>query len=176
MPKTPTYTKHRERHLREGLFTLKVTPGEGMCMVTRCRNEGHAHKFSLCHRHYQHRWRMLNPKQSTYAALRDHAAQRGIEFKLDYSYFLGLMDAYAYFDHSAESFGEHPSLDRIDATRGYVHGNLRIITVSENCRKAAREKFLPAHVQAIIDRKRARAKENPHLAAEVGVEDDACPF
>jgi hypothetical protein len=145
-------------------------------MVKGCRKDGHRHKFGLCFAHYQYRWRMLNPKQSAFAMLRDHAKQRGIEFRLSYDYFLGLCDAYSYFDHSAESFGEFPSIDRIDATKGYLQGNVRVVTVSQNCRKAAKERFLPAHVQAILDRKRARAKEHPALADEQVPDDSRCPF
>ena len=169
---------HRARHEAEGFFELKKTPGPGFCVVKGCRHEGHAKKFSLCHSHYQYRWRMLNRKQSAYATLRDHARQRGIEFNLSYDYFLGLTDAYAFFDLSAESFDLCPSIDRIDATKGYCQGNLRIVTVSQNSRKGQREKFLPAHVQSILERKRARARENPHLADEITVDEseDLCPF
>lgn len=118
---------------------------------------------------------MQSPKRSAFATLRDHAKQRGLEFTLTADYLAGLMDAYAYFDHAAESRGEFPSLDRIDSTRGYVPGNLRVITHSQNVVKGNRERHLPAYVQSILDRKRARAKENPELAGEQ-VRDDGCPF
>lgn len=166
---------HRERHESEGIFSLKLNPGEGLCMVKGCRKEGHRRKFSLCHRCYQYRWRLLNKRKGMYAMLRDHARGRGIAFTVTYDYLMGLADAYAYFDHEAESRGEFPSIDRIDASRGYEPGNLRIVTVSQNVIKGHRERYLPANVQAILDRKRQRAKENPHLADEMGG-DDECPF
>lgn len=119
---------------------------------------------------------MQSPKRSAFSTLRDHAKQRGLEFTVSADYLAGLMDAYAYFDHAAESRGEFPSLDRIDATRGYVPGNLRIVTHSQNVVKGNRERHLPAHVRAILDRKRARAKENPALADEQVPGDDVCPF
>lgn len=165
---------HRERHLAEGLFDLKQKPGSGMCLVLRCRKEADPKKVGLCHCHYQHRWRMRSPKRSAYATLRDHAKARGLAFTISHDYLLGLMDAYAYFDHAAESRGEYPSLDRIKAERGYEPGNIRIITVSQNTAKSNRERHLPAHVQSILDRKRARAKENPALAEEQ--EPDYEPF
>jgi len=174
--RSPGYS-HRDRHLAEGFFTLKREPGPGMCMVTRCRNDHGKGKFSLCHKHYQHRWRMLNPKQSAFAALRDHAKGRGIEFSLTFDYFQGMCDAYAMFDHNAETFGEYPSIDRVDSTIGYRPGNLRIITVSQNAEKSAREKFLPAAVQEILARKRAKAKNNPLLIEErVAETEENCPF
>ena len=173
--RAPQYS-HRDRHLAEGFFILKGKPGPGMCMVKGCRNDGGKRKFSLCHKHYQHRWRMLNPKQSAFAALRDHARGRGIEFRLSYDYFCGMCDAFAMFDHNAETFGEFPSLDRVDSTKGYTEGNLRIITVSENSAKGQREKHLPAAVQEILARKRAKAKQHPALADEIVESEETCPF
>lgn len=151
----PAYS-HRDRHIDEGFFELKAKPGHGLCMVKGCRNHYGKVKFSLCHKHYQYRWRMLNPKRSSFAALRDRAKDRGIEFTISYDYWLGLTDAYRYFPHDAVSFKECLSIDRVDASKGYVPGNLAIITVSENSKKSHKEKFLPAHVQAILDRKRAK--------------------
>lgn len=165
----------RERHLSEGLFTLKQTPGPGLCCVKGCRNASGVGKAGLCHKHYQHRWRMRSRKSSAFATLRDNAKNRGIEFNLTYDYFLGLTDCAGYWDLHAESRGEWASIDRVDGTKGYVMGNLRIITHAHNAAKSNRERHLPAHVQSIIDRKRARAKENPHLADEVE-DEDVNPF
>lgn len=165
---------HRERHLSEGLFDLKQKPNAGQCLVSRCRREAQPKKVGLCHCHHQYRWRMRSPKKSAYATLRDHAKARGLAFTISHDYLLGLMDAYAYFDHAAESRGEYPSLDRIDGSKGYVSGNLRVITVSQNTIKSNKERHLPAHVQSILDRKRERAKSNPYLAMEQ--DPDACPF
>lgn len=162
-----------KHHIEEGIFELKKKPGHGLCPVKGCRNDLHPRKAGLCHRHFQHRWRLRDPKRSAYTLLRDHAKGRGLEFTLSYEYFLGLTDAVAYWDHAAESRGECLSLDRIDATRGYVPGNLRVITISENAAKGARERFLPEVVQSILARKRTRAKENPHLAVE---DEEQCPF
>lgn len=159
---------HRTRHETEGLFVLKAKPGEGFCMVRGCRKEGHSHKFGLCHGHYQYRWRMLNKKQSAYATLRDHAKQRGIKFTISYDYFLGLTDCAAFWQPSPENFADHVSIDRVDASRGYEPGNLRVISVSENSFKANRERYLPSHVQAILDRKRARV--------DAWTEESNCPF
>lgn len=167
---------HRERHLAEGIFDLKGKPGPGMCLVSRCRREAQPKKAGLCHCHHQYRWRMKSPKKSAYATLRDHAKGRGLAFTISEDYLFGLMDAYAYFDHTAESRGEYPSLDRIDGGKGYEPGNIRIITVSQNVIRNNKERHLPEYVQSVLDRKRTRAKENAHLAGEVGDEEDNCPF
>lgn len=102
--------RHLARHAEEGIFSLKQTPGECLCLVKGCKNESNRLKFSLCHKHYQYRWRILSPKKSTYATLRDHAKARGLEFTIDFSYFCGMADAFAYFDSNAEERGEFPSL------------------------------------------------------------------
>ncbi len=160
----------------EGLFDLKQKPGEGLCLVKGCRKEGCVNKTGLCHRHHQARWRMKNPKRSLFRMWRDHAIARKIEFTLEPAYVDGLVDAYAFFDHTAESRGETLSLDRVDATVGYRVGNVRIITQSQNAAKSHRERHLPAHVQVILDRKRAKAKDHPALADEREDDDDRMPF
>lgn len=169
---------HRERHEAEGLFELKKCPGEGFCLVARCRKACGKKKAGLCDAHHQYRWRMRSPKRSAYSTLRDHAIKRGLAFTISYEYFLGMLDCAAYWDHAAESRGEALSIDRVLATEGYIPGNLRVISISLNSFKSNRERYLPDHIQAVIARKRARAKETPELAHEQvgGDADDRNPF
>lgn len=145
-------------------------------MVAGCRKAHAPKKVGLCYAHYMYRWRMQTRKPSAYATLRDHAKARGIPFTLPYDYFLGLCDAVAFWDHEAESRGEWLSFDRVDAAKGYEMGNVRIISYSHNSVKSNRERHLPAHVQSILERKRARAKENPALADEQVPDEGGCPF
>lgn len=152
---------------------MKQNPGEGLCLVKGCRNCAGVKKAGLCDRHHQQRFRMKSPKKSAFATLRDHAKGRGIEFNLTYDYFTGLCDCAGYWDLRAESRGEWASIDRVDGTKGYVMGNLRVITHAHNSAKSNRERYLPAHVQSIIERKRNRAREHPALADEM---EDDCPF
>ena len=161
---------HRERHESEGLFTLKAKPGPGFCLVKGCRKSSDPKKVGLCHCHHQYRWRMKSPKRSAFSTLRDHAKGRGIAFTISYDYFLGLTDALAWWDHAAESRGEALSIDRIDITKGYVFGNIRVLTVSENAAAGNRERFLPETVRAILARKRERAM------GFKGRSEDDCPF
>ena len=142
---------HLERHLSEGLFTLKQSPGAGLCMVKGCRKASHHRKQGLCHAHWQARWRMKTPKRSAYSTLRDHAKARGLAFTISYDYFLGLTDALGYW--SGEGV---PTIDRVKPERGYEPGNLTVICLSDNVIKGNRERHLPAAVQAILERKRAR--------------------
>lgn len=150
---------HRERHISEGLFDLKLCPGEGFCIVKGCRKSREPKKVGLCHKHHQHRWRMKSPKRSAYSTLRDHAKARGLKFSISFDYFLGITDGLAYW--SGEGV---PTIDRVKVERGYEPGNLTVISLSENVTKGNRERHLPAAVQAILERKRARMSgevENP---------------
>lgn len=163
----------RARHEREALFTLKKTPGAGFCGVKGCSKEGHRHKMGLCYAHYQYRWRMLHKKKGAYATLRDHAKERGIKFTISYDYWHGITDAYIRYQCDTLSGGDVLTIDRVDATLGYEPGNLTVLTMDENRMKGARERFLPAHIQHILERKRAKFME-PEFVEET--ESDDFPF
>lgn len=185
---TPVRPTGREKLEAEGLFTLKQTPGPGMCCVIGCRMK-HVPKrrggnLLLCSRHYQQRWRWLNPKQAVYRALKDHATARGITFTLSYDYFLGLTDAFGYWTFEATEFAAQPSIDRVDCRKGYEPGNIRVVTVSENSVKSNRERFLSPEAQVGLAKKRARMQEKlDRINEEFGradqwldTEDDSEPF
>jgi len=167
----------RELLESEGLFVLKKCPGPGMCCVQGCRNRHHKGSagLQLCSKHRQQRWRWKSPKRSAYATLRDHAKARKIPFSISPDYFMGMVDMLATWDLEAEKRGEEHTVDRIKAEHGYRPGNLQIITRSANAAKQARESRLPAVVQALIARKRAKAQEEAwKLHGEPDLEKD--PF
>lgn len=157
----------------EGLFEFKKKPTEHTCCVKNCRDKAAGPKKKVgeywwCHAHWQARYRLNNPKRSAYRALQDHARGRKLEFSLTYDYFLGMMDSAAAWDREAKSRGETVSIDRIDASLGYVRGNVRVVSLSENVLKGNRERFLPQNVQAVLERKRER------VAEKLG--ENCCPF
>lgn len=160
---------NRQRHLSEGLFTLKQKPGAGLCVVKGCRKEAQSRKLSLCHCHFQHRWRMKSPKRSAYSTLRDHAKARGLTFTISYDYFLGVTDALGYW--SGEGV---PTIDRVKPEKGYEPGNITVISLSENVTKGNRERHLPASVQAILERKRVRMSGD--VVNSFQRDEDANPF
>lgn len=156
----------RDKLVAEGLFQLKKTPGPGLCCVTGCRNKikrCHA-SLQLCHRHYQQRWRKLNPKRAAYATLRDHAKARRIGFTLTFDRFQEITDAAGYWDQDAEGRGDRLSIDREDQTGPYSDTNVRVVTISENAAEFNRVRHLPATVQAILARRRG---EVPRAAWQV---------
>ena len=152
------------------LFTLKVKPGPGLCKVKGCSHKTGLKKGGLCDKHHQQWFRFKNPKAGAYATLKGHALKRRIPFNITYDYFLGLTDACGYWDRDVENHGDLPTLDRVDPCKGYVFGNLRVVSHSENAIKGNRERHLPAHVQEILRRKRAR------LQARLEPDEDDCPF
>lgn len=166
------------KHRIPEIFNLKKKPGPGFCIVAGCRKEksldrkGNVKKLGLCHGHYQHAWRLCNEKKSAYATLRDHAVRRGIVFSLSPEYFAGLVDAYGFFEHKADEFKDYLSLDRADCTKGYVAGNVRVCTVSENVIKGHAERHLPHAVQHYLAARRAECQ----AALPVVEEYDEDPF
>lgn len=140
-----------------------------LCPVAGCR-EHHHKRMRLCSKHYMRWWRHSNPEKASYATLRDHAKGRGIAFTISFDYWLGLTDAFAYFEHTADTFGDFLSIDRVNATKGYVPGNMRVVTISENAAKGNRERYLPENVQELLERKRLNVRE------DIEPEEETCPF
>jgi hypothetical protein len=167
----------RDKLLSEGMFRLKEKPGPGMCCVHGCRDKVKPRYpgLGLCQKHYMQRWRQQSPRQAAYHTLKMHAKQRGLEFNISFDYFRCLMDLAGHLHPSPDGFKNQPSVDRVDAAKGYVEGNLTIVSVSENAAKSHREKYLPAHVQAMIARKREQAFKVSGATESSWLEDDR-PF
>jgi hypothetical protein len=139
--------------------------------------------------HEMRRWRAKSKRTADFCTLRDHARARGIPFEITPDYWKGLTDAFCFYQLRED---EVLSVDRVDSTKGYVEGNLRIVTISINAAKGAREKYLPEHVQHMLERKRQQAQQEhaDHLAMDPAEptewddadlfnqpgEDDNCPF
>lgn len=153
------------KHRIHEIFQFKKTPGEGFCRVKGCREakaldgKGNVKKLGLCHGHYQYAWRLCNREKSAYAALRDHASDRKIAFTISYDYFLGLCDGAGFWHHKAENFKDQLSIDRLRAEEGYIPGNCRVITVSENSAKSNRIDHLPMTVRQFMARKQQECRE-----------------
>ena len=175
----------RERIASEGLFELKKYPGEGLCCVKGCRRPAVTKGktlggFWFCHKCWQARWRFNNPRVSTYRNLKDNARKRGLEFNLTYDYYLGMMDCAAAWDVQAETRGEIVTIDRVDPTKGYVMGNIRVVSLSENVIKGNKERYLPEHIQSVLQRKRGRFLDKLNGTPAAGSDDEViysdCPF
>lgn len=87
---------------------------------------------------------------------------------MSFDYFRGLCDGLNYFDREAETKGETSTIDRVEAHKGYVEGNLRIISHSENVIKGNKERYLPEHIRDMLRRKQEQETNEE--------DDDNCPF
>lgn len=143
--------------LREsGHFKIKKNILPGRCIVHGCGCDRKSPGHPLCHKHHQQRFRACRKTENAYSLLKAHAKERGIQFTISAQYFAGLTDALATYDMVAGKPGDVLTIDRIDATKGYIPQNLRVVTKSANSIKSNRERHLPEHVQAILARKRAQ--------------------
>ncbi len=138
--------------LTEGFFDFKRNAGDGLCWVKGCRRSSR-HDRSLCHMHEMRRWRAKYNKTADYCTLRDHARERGIEFKITLDYWKGLTDAFGYYEKRDDQI---LSIDRVVASKGYIEGNVRVITLALNAHKGNKEKHLPEHVQNMLERRRGQ--------------------
>lgn len=141
--------------LTEGFFEFKKSAGEGLCWVKGCSKPSKNDRC-LCHMHEMRRWRAKAKRTADYCTLRDHAKARGIAFDISPEYWKGLTDAFGFYTARED---EVLTIDRVDATRGYVEGNLRVVTMSVNASKSHRERYLPEHVQHMLDRRRRQMQE-----------------
>lgn len=150
--------------LDEGFFTFKKKAGEGLCWVKGCANPCRADRC-MCSKCYMRRWRAKAKQTADFCTLRDHARSRGLAFDISPEYWRGLTDGYGFYNPDEDHV---LTIDRVKAHRGYVEGNLRIVSVSVNSFKSNRERYLPEHVQDMLDRKRRLVQEEnaAHLAMD----------
>jgi hypothetical protein len=76
--------------------------------------------------------------QAAYAALRDHARARGIEFRLTLEQFERFARATAYLEQTGP-FAACLTVDRVDNLRGYVADNIQPLTRSANSVKRCKQ-------------------------------------
>lgn len=125
------------------LFRLAKSKPRHLCAVRGCRNKRAGDGGRLCSAHRQLAWRLRNPTRAAFASLRDHAKGRKVEFSLTWEDFRRLSDATGYAANRGQTLGAL-AVDRIDFRRGYVPGNVRIVTVAENAAKGYVEGVLAA--------------------------------
>lgn len=107
------------------------------CCVKGCRNFAR-HWRTKCARHLQAEWRAAHPVSAAFAALRDHARERGIPFTITRVQFECFAKLSGYVEKKGN--GAHClTVDRIDNLKGYVPGNIQPMTRSENSVKRAKQ-------------------------------------
>ncbi len=103
------------------------------CKTPRCKKRP-AKARLVCPCCRMREWRKKHPLKAAYAKLRDHARGRGIEFNLPRATFEKLATITGYITQSG-LFGQCLTIDRKDNTKGYVIGNVQVMTRSKNTEK-----------------------------------------
>lgn len=111
------------------------------CPVKFCRNLVRESNHSdVCAKHASQRFKENHPLRYSYNKLKQRAKERGKVFTLTDEYYEALAVLSGYADQRGKS-ADSLSLDRIDNRLGYIEGNVRVITLSENARKWTRMEF-----------------------------------
>lgn len=85
-------------------------------------------------------WSMLNPERKMYTQARNRAKRNGLDFNIEvsdiivpeYCPLLGIK----LFPGTKDNYRSSPSLDRIDPTKGYIKGNVNVISSIANTMKS----------------------------------------
>jgi hypothetical protein len=165
--------------LIEGFFEFKKSAGENMCWVRGCSRQSRNDRC-LCHMHEMRRWRAKNNRTADWCNLRDHAKSRKIQFAITLDYWRGVTDAFGFYDARDD---EVLTVDRVDPTKGYVEGNIRIVTISVNSFKSNQERYLPEHIQHMLERRREQIQTDNEQYLQMDpisdiefTEEDELPF
>lgn len=114
-------------------------PATNRCLTKYCRNRNQRGQY--CYKCSQRKWRENNPLHDAFLNLRHSAKRRGIPFSISLGYFSAFAARYDYLNHrgkTAQSF----TVNRIDSTKGYVEGNIEMITNAANVAQGNRERAL----------------------------------
>lgn len=103
-----------------------------LCPTPYCRRPK-AKKKQLCSRCGMRKWRQANPIAAMLACIKSRAKRKGLDFDLDLEWFTEFLRSR---NHSRK---EH-HIDRISVAKGYVKGNLQILSIEENVAKGNRER------------------------------------
>jgi hypothetical protein len=120
--------------IQENLFKVDPKkPKPGLCAVRFCRKTK-AKKDSLCPCCRKRRQKITDPVRYTFNALKNNAKRRGKEFSISLEYFKGFCIETGYIESKGRRF-DSMTIDRIDSRRGYVEGNIRVLSNSANASK-----------------------------------------
>lgn len=80
------------------------------------------------------KWRLANPAKAVFQILKNNASRRGKVFTLPYAEFLEICITTDYLAKRGRG-KDDLTLDRIIDSLGYISGNVRVITKSENSKR-----------------------------------------
>ena len=109
------------------------------CVTKNCRGLGDRNRPRCC-RCAKRLWREKNPVRDAYLNLKHHAKWRGVGFALSLQEFSDFCESTSYIQNKGRT-GDALAVDRIDGSRGYEVGNIRVLTCSENSRREHAEAY-----------------------------------
>lgn len=135
------------------MIRLKQTLRPGVCRAYRCtaapRNIAtHPTSTQLCGSCYKAQWRAANPERAAFGTQRDHARARRIPFTLTFEQWWAVVEPSGYMGGRG-CLRHQLHVDRLDPSKGYEVGNIRVITCTENVvRENARRGYVDAKIAA----------------------------
>lgn len=115
---------------------VELTPGEerkrrkGICIEWGCSKKAKgAPRCAACHRRI---WAENNPEKYLYANLRGNARRRGKVFEITFEEFSAFLKKENYLRRKRGRTKTSVSVDRDRNELGYVAGNLKAVTLSDN--------------------------------------------
>ena len=122
-----------------------VVTGKHYCLTPRCRglvNKKNEHS-PFCSKCRSRHFRRDHPAMAHYLDLKNRAKQRGHEFSITFEYYHQTVWLDTGYAQQHGKSAECLSVDRIRNELGYIPGNLRVLTLSENSRRQQRKSFVP---------------------------------
>jgi hypothetical protein len=118
------YNFHKKNGTLDTFLTYKVTG--------RTKDKDHIRKYSLA-------YNRKNPEKRLFWSAKHRAKQKGLEFSIELSDIiipevcpvLGLK-----LEQGNENLDNSPSLDRVDSSKGYIKGNVHVISQRANSIKS----------------------------------------
>lgn len=115
------------------MFQIINSKPKDICVAHRCKNKK-ADRDRFCHKHRKRYQKETNPISYHYNMLRSNARRRGKEFTITKEDFAEFCEETNYLELKGKS-KDSASIDRIDPSKGYIKGNLQILTLGQNSAK-----------------------------------------
>jgi hypothetical protein len=96
-----------------------------------CKNKA----YFLCSTCRCRKTRIEDPERYNYNNIKNRAKQRGIDFTITLDQFRKFCYKVNYSGYAAGKATDSRSIDRIDNTKGYIEGNLAVVSIGYNVQK-----------------------------------------
>jgi len=114
---------------------MRSSAKKTVCKTKNCRRVSHGRQFcSTCRKRKS---RERDPIRAAYVNKKSDAKRRGIEFTITLDYFRKFCYRYKFIKNMGRSANSY-SIDRIDNNKGYIPGNIQVLTVAQNASKGTR--------------------------------------